>query len=200
MVAIPIFRSRVPPVLNWCSTILIFPDDTCETVQSREIVLLDVSGPERLRILKQEGVRTIICGALSPDLLIFGEELGLRIIHGIAGDVWDVLQAYHTRKLDLPCYWLPGCRRAPRYRRGLSDGCLESRDDEAGQSSSKAGGTAKEAPGARKESRRPLSEGVRSGPGGFCVCPRCGAKVHHEQVIPCSQVVCSRCLQPIIRS
>jgi hypothetical protein len=199
MVAIPVLRSRVAPVLNWCSTIHIFPDDTGETVQGREIILLSVSGTERLRILKQEGVRTIICGALSQDLLSFGKGLGLHIIHGVAGEVGDVLQAYRARNLDLPCYWLPGCRGPRHYRRARSQSCLQGADDKVGQSVSKGAGSANEGSGARTGSRKGRTEGVGSGPGGFCVCPRCGAKADHRQGIPCTQVVCSRCDQPMVR-
>ena len=111
MLAVPVFRSRVAPVLNWCSTIDIFPENAAETTaSSQEIVLLDMSAFDRLRILQEQGVRTLICGALSPELLSYGESIGLRIIHGIAGDIGDVLNAYYANDLDHPRFRLPGCR------------------------------------------------------------------------------------------
>ena len=199
MLAIPVLRSRVAPVLNWCSTVRIYPDVAAEPLQGREITLGDVSGPERLRILKQEGVRTIICGALTRDLLTFGEGLGLHIIHGVAGEVVEVLQAYRTQSLDRPCYWLPGCRGSRRYRRAFSDGCPERGRAKVGQSEARRSGAAGAAAGRLGEGRKPGGGSAGPGPGGFCVCPNCGAAVPHEQGIPCSQVVCSRCDRPMVR-
>jgi len=31
------------------------------------------------------------------------------------------------------------------------------------------------------------------GPGGYCVCPKCGYKIPHQRGIPCSQLLCPKC-------
>ena len=110
MLAIPVFRSRVAPVLNWCSKILVFPGEMANSVCEREIVLSDPNPFDLLRLLRKEGVETLICGALSSEVLHFGQHLGLRIVHGIAGDIGDVLRAYREEQLDQPSFWLPGYR------------------------------------------------------------------------------------------
>ncbi len=194
MVAIPVLRSRVAPVLNWCSTIQIFPEEDSEIARGREIVLETLSGPERLKILKQQGVRTIICGALTPDLLSFGEGLGLRIIHGVAGEIGEVLLAYRTQSLDLPCFWLPGCGGLRRYRQQGGISCP--RGGQAVPQEASRGGKAGKRPGARKKP----SGGAGPGPAGVCICPSCGMKTPHERGIPCSQITCSRCHQRLTRA
>ena len=65
---VPVFRSRVAPVLNWCSRMLIFSADLAAGGSGREILLSDMSAFDRLRMLQKQGVSTLICGALSPDL------------------------------------------------------------------------------------------------------------------------------------
>ncbi len=35
--------------------------------------------------------------------------------------------------------------------------------------------------------------------GGNCVCAKCGAKVPHQQGIPCTQLKCPSCGSPMIR-
>jgi DNA-directed RNA polymerase subunit RPC12/RpoP len=32
-----------------------------------------------------------------------------------------------------------------------------------------------------------------SGPGGNCVCPKCGAKLTHPQGVPCYNLSCPKC-------
>lgn len=196
--AIPVFRSRVAPVLNWCSRIYLFAEETEGVTPGQEIVLLNMSAFDRLRILHQEGIRTLICGALSPDLLTYGESMGLYIIYGIAGEIDEVIKAYHTHKLNQPCFWLPGCRGPRHYRKNWAKDCPEGdgyrmgllkQEGEAGREEKTIGGTIKK--------RSTASTG--SGPGGFCLCPKCGTRVSHERGIPCSQVLCPRCDHIMVR-
>lgn len=35
--------------------------------------------------------------------------------------------------------------------------------------------------------------GFTMGPGGNCVCPKCGKTVPHQQGVPCSQIKCPNC-------
>jgi predicted Fe-Mo cluster-binding NifX family protein len=109
MLAVPVFRARVAPVLNYCSKILVFPADMHDTACGREITFLNPNPFDLLRILHKEGVGTLICGALSPEVLSFGEHLGMRIIHGVAGEIGEVLHAYREKRLDQPSFRLPGC-------------------------------------------------------------------------------------------
>lgn len=109
MLAIPVMRSRVAPVLNWCSTVLVVPGTTGETGQRMELRFENIGPFEILRLLKTKAVSTLICGALTSDLLAYGEQLGLRIIYGVAGDLDDVIEAYRCHQLDKPRFRLPGC-------------------------------------------------------------------------------------------
>jgi len=38
-----------------------------------------------------------------------------------------------------------------------------------------------------------------SGPGGYCVCPKCNTKVEHETGIPCYSMKCPKCGTPMIK-
>lgn len=109
MLAVALFRSRVAPVLNWSSTVLLIPFGKVDRSAGMEIVLPDMSCFDRLRILCERKVSTLICGALSPDLLDYAQSLGLRIIHGIVGDIDEVLTAFRDGKLDQPHFRMPGC-------------------------------------------------------------------------------------------
>jgi len=41
--------------------------------------------------------------------------------------------------------------------------------------------------------------GFGLGPGGNCLCPACGATVPHQVAVPCYQVKCPKCGQPMTR-
>lgn len=41
--------------------------------------------------------------------------------------------------------------------------------------------------------------GFGLGPGGSCVCPKCGYATSHQRGIPCFQIKCPRCGTPMTR-
>ncbi len=43
------------------------------------------------------------------------------------------------------------------------------------------------------------NKGGSYGPGGFCVCAKCGEKVPHEQGVKCTDIKCPNCGTPMIR-
>ena len=44
---------------------------------------------------------------------------------------------------------------------------------------------------ARGMGRQPGGYGL--GPGGQCICPKCGAKTSHGRGVPCYQISCPKC-------
>ena len=43
------------------------------------------------------------------------------------------------------------------------------------------------------------NKGGAFGPGGFCVCSKCGEKVPHQQGIKCTDVKCPKCGHTMVR-
>jgi len=39
----------------------------------------------------------------------------------------------------------------------------------------------------------PQGDKPGSGPGGYCVCPKCGYKQQHSRLSPCNQRTCPKC-------
>lgn len=194
MLAIPVFRSRVAPVLNWCSKIYVFPQDVTDVGCCEEIVLFNMSAFNRLRMLHDEGVQTLICGALSQDLLSYGEMIGLNIIDGVAGEVHEVLQAYQAEKLDNPRFWLPGSHGPRSCHNGWKWANSDDVDREEHVDESDVTQLAD-----RKGAGRVRRMSSRLKSSRFCVCPRCGVAVSQEQGVPCAQIVCPRCNRSLVR-
>jgi hypothetical protein len=203
--AIPIFRSRVAPVLNWCSKMLILGEKATSGMAGQEVLLLNMDAFDRLRILQTEGIQTLICGAASSDLLSFGNRIGFHIISGVAGDIDEVLCAYQARELDHPRFWLPGCSGPHDYARADRSGAGKQPAPRASPTESR-GALEIEQPVKTKSSRGPSPHSPRGRTGNprapsgcFCSCPRCGMRIRHGRGLSCSQVYCPRCDLPMIK-
>lgn len=181
MLAIPVLRSRVAPVLNWCSSIHLFPEDPAYQGAGQEVHVSHLGAGQRLKLLRERGVNTLICGALSPDLFYYAKKLGIRVVCGVAGEVEEVRRSFWQDGLDQPQFWLPGCRGPRRYRSGFRGG--------------------RGCPGRARISDRQPTGGAQTlaWTEDVCVCPDCGFQNPHERGIPCYQMTCPRCGQRLAR-
>ncbi|MEJ2672680.1 MAG: hypothetical protein P8168_10885 [Deltaproteobacteria bacterium] len=212
MIAIPVMRARVAPVLNWCTRILLFPEGSGEE-GVKELQLPGLEPLERLRVLRQNGVNILICGALSIELLDGAMHQGLKVISGVAGRVDEVLKAYREDRLGEPEFWLPGCRGPRRYRQGWRNADSSPQNKTIGGQNIMPGGRGGRGQGGRGQGRGQGGRCRNQGAGGsrvpgagsvpgtqdLCQCPECGASVPHERGIPCFQVKCPQCGKPMVR-
>ncbi len=202
MLAIPVFRARVAPVLNWCSRILVIPEDAEDSDEGHEILFEKTNIYELLQILKGIGVKTVICGALTPDLLNYGERLGVRMICGVAGHVAAVFQAFHAEKLHQPDFRLPGCgcRRKVRQSGGAAGVCeaAQERSEIMPNGRGQRGGGKGMGAGRKRGQGQGRFTGA-GGEAGSCVCPQCGREIKHERGIPCAQWRCPECDHVLMR-
>ncbi|MBZ4660242.1 MAG: nitrogenase molybdenum-iron cofactor biosynthesis protein NifB/NifX-related protein iron-sulfur [Desulfacinum sp.] len=204
MVAIAVLRGRVAPVLDWSTRILVVSG--AGTSGSELMEMADCRPYERLARLRAQGVQTLICGALSPELLHYAQGLGIRIIHGVAGDIQEVLEAYEAGKLDQARFWLPGCRGPRRYREAGPLGAQPWTKGDimsfgSGRGSGRCGGGQGRGQG-RGGQGKGGGQGAgrgRGGAAGTCVCPKCGAKAEHQRGIPCTQTPCPKCGTSMVR-
>jgi hypothetical protein len=209
MIALPIMKGRVAPVLDWCSRMLIFPAAP-EGGESEEICASELTPWERLHLLRTKGVHTLICGALSAKLEHCATTLGLTVIPGVAGEVGRVVTGFRENHLDQPEFWLPGCQGNRRYRQGLGqEKCSSSPEKQGGKQAMPRGTGGRRAgrgmgAGPDGRGRRAAGGGrARAGQGAgmpeICVCPACGAQNPHELGIPCLQVKCPQCGKAMVR-
>jgi hypothetical protein len=47
--------------------------------------------------------------------------------------------------------------------------------------------------------RQGRNKGGAFGPGGYCVCAKCGEKTLHQQGVKCTSIKCPQCGHPMIR-
>jgi predicted Fe-Mo cluster-binding NifX family protein len=107
-VALPIFHKRISPVLDSCERLLIIDLDEEEEIDRKEIFLNKMALSDRLKLLRQLEVSTVICGGISETLFKMLESCHIETIIGIAGDVDEVVCAFCCSELNDPKYCMPG--------------------------------------------------------------------------------------------
>jgi hypothetical protein len=113
----------------------------------------------------------------------------VRVIGFVCGAVEDILTGFLSGELASPAFHMPGCWGRRRMRqgrnampRGFGMGSGEGRGRGAGGGRGRMGGPS------------------AGGPGGECVCPKCGEKTPHTAGKPCVQTACPKCGTPLTRA
>jgi predicted Fe-Mo cluster-binding NifX family protein len=107
-VAIPRFGEVVAPCFEYSATIAIFTLRGRKVIDQRDFCLQSRDAFDRLRLLRDQQVDTLICGgvqAFFEDALV---ESGVSVISWVSGSVEDLLQRFLAGDL---------ARRATRQRR-----------------------------------------------------------------------------------
>jgi predicted Fe-Mo cluster-binding NifX family protein len=115
--AITVWNQRVAPVFDSAGTALILELRGAQVIQRHEMDLDQADPDAKLRLLRQEGVRELICGAITRQVETRAQEQGIRVLPFVAGDLETVIQAWMGRRLDNDAFSMPGCGCGGRRRR-----------------------------------------------------------------------------------
>jgi len=107
-VAIPIYQSRVSPVFDTCTRLLLIDFENDRQVKRKEFDLDNFSLEARLQLLQKNDVAVVICGGISDVFDAILSNSNIRLICGICGNVDEVIQAHIAGRLDNPCFFMPG--------------------------------------------------------------------------------------------
>ena len=193
-VAIPIWQGRIAPVFDVAGRLtLVDVEDGQETHrEERQLLKSDLSA--RAAELLNCGIDVLICGAISAPLKFKIAGSGVRVSAFLCGAVDDVLAAYLNGTLASGAFAMPGCQRW-RNREGedmLPGGF--------GAGAGRGGGRRARVRGQAAAGAGRMGGPAAAGPGGLCVCPKCGEKVAHSAGHPCLQMQCPKCGGPLTRA
>ena len=107
-VAIPIFRSRVSPVFDSSTRVMLVDIEHNKEIERSEIYLDELSMTERVTILQKLKVKTIICSGISDMLQNMLQSVKINLITGVAGEIDQVVAAYLSKRLNEPQFHMPG--------------------------------------------------------------------------------------------
>ncbi len=115
-IAIPVFNTRISPVFDWCKELIIIDDIYAQVKDMQTVAIANLSALERIDYLYVNGIKLLVCGAISQQLFTVAKTKGIRVISGISGQVKEIVTAVSSGKLDQNHFAMPGCKRARRGR------------------------------------------------------------------------------------
>jgi predicted Fe-Mo cluster-binding NifX family protein len=87
LIALPVFQNRVSPLMDVSSRYVIYETEDGQIKQRMDISLNTGSESSRVEKLREIGVNTIICGAVSGYVSHIINEKGMRLLPMIYGPV-----------------------------------------------------------------------------------------------------------------
>jgi predicted Fe-Mo cluster-binding NifX family protein len=109
-IAIPVFKSRISPVFDTSTKMLVIDCDEGKEIQRQEIFLGKLSLYERQRILESLDVNVFICGGITETFQKMIKTSDNQLITGRTGAVDEILAAYRCGKINTKKYQMPGCK------------------------------------------------------------------------------------------
>lgn len=128
-IAVSEYENNVATTFDFANEVIVFSCENDKVLKREHVLLNDQFIPLRGMKLKNLGIDTLICGAISNPSAFMLHHHGIEVISGITGNVETVLQEFLIGNINSPQYWLPGftgkgCARmqSRRQRRGCKKG------------------------------------------------------------------------------
>ena len=98
-VAIPRFGESVAPCFEYSATIAIFVIKARQVVDQSDFTLQSQDPLDRVRLLRDQGVNTLICGGLQDRFEDLVEANRIRVISWVSGSVDELLRLFIEGRL-----------------------------------------------------------------------------------------------------
>jgi len=109
LIALPNCQGRVSPVFDVAARLLVVDLKNSSEPKSREVVLFEHTSEGIVRNLHELKIKVLICGAISVGLKQALQQVGIRVVAEVCGDIEGVLAAYLSGQLCSPEFKMPGC-------------------------------------------------------------------------------------------
>jgi len=211
-IAIPQWQGRISPVFDVAGSLLLIDIENGLEIRREERRFPGTNPSARVTEFLSFRAGILICGAISAPLQSRLIAVGVQVFGFACGMIDDVLGAYLNGRLRSRAFVMPGCQRWCRRGGALyCSGRIPVEPLPSGQGENMMpvgfGIGAGRGSGPHARVRRQGAGGAGrmggpadAGPGGFCVCPKCGEKVAHAAGQPCLQMLCPKCGVPTARS
>ncbi|MGB5983938.1 MAG: hypothetical protein WBG37_01440 [Desulfobacterales bacterium] len=107
-IALPVYRTRLSPVLDTCTRLLLIDLKVGRETRRREIATTGILLSDRTHLLLGLQVELVICAGTSQQLYCTLKLGGMKLITGIVGEIEHVVQGFLNGRLQDPVFRMPG--------------------------------------------------------------------------------------------
>ncbi len=111
LIAVPHSQGRVSPVLDVAARLMLVRLKGGAEVERREVVLFERQPGGMVHSLRECGVKVVICGAISQELLAAVQQADIRVVPQVCGELDLVIEAFRSGRLAQREFAMPGCWR-----------------------------------------------------------------------------------------
>jgi predicted Fe-Mo cluster-binding NifX family protein len=98
-VAIPRFGEEVAPCFEYSATIAIFTLRGGKVIEQKDFALQSQEALDRVRLLRDQGVDTLICGGMQECFEDLVRANGIQVISWVSGNVDELLERFLAGRL-----------------------------------------------------------------------------------------------------
>lgn len=129
-IAISIWNDSLSNVFDFSTEVLVVEIEDAKERSRLNVELGDCLAQQKAKKLKELGVETLICGAISREIVFALDSLGIEVLAYVTGSVDEVLAAHLNNSLDAAKFVMPGCWHGARNgfgncvrQRKMRNGC-----------------------------------------------------------------------------
>ena len=113
-IAIPRFGELIAPCFEYSATVALFVVAEGRVIEQRDFVLQSRRELDRIRLLRDQEVDTLICGGVQDRFEDLIRAHGIRVVSWVSGSVEELLESFLRGELvDRPRPAGPGVTRDP---------------------------------------------------------------------------------------
>jgi len=116
-IAIATYENRIASLFESSEKFVIIQSPLDNIQDSKSITIINNSPNELLKLLKNNNVKILICGAISGCIQNLLDAHNIEVISWITGDIQSVIEAFRTGNLISSHFIMPGCRKGGWHRR-----------------------------------------------------------------------------------
>ena len=120
--AFSVWEQRIAPVFDTARQIHLVESDGTRITAEKAHAISGEDVPQKVAWLADQGVATLVCGAVSRPLQQQLASAGIKVVPFVAGDLRQVIQASFDGSLNGAAFTMPGCCGRRRGRGGAGRG------------------------------------------------------------------------------
>jgi predicted Fe-Mo cluster-binding NifX family protein len=202
--AFAFWNNRIAPVFDVARSIHLVETKEGRIIDQKKLCLTNDMTNLKVAVLAEQGIDTLVCGAISKPLQGMISAYGIQVIPFVAGGLEDIIKAWICGILTVSdAYAMPGYRKNRRCQRRhspntkIGESNMDGRKGVKVNASQRVGAVGGQDSKGRRRGRGSRSDRrvgfYKESTQNVCICPACGYLEPHQCGVPCASKKCPTC-------